>query len=315
MVEFALVLPVLLLLVLGLIEFGRLLFIYSSVATASREAARYGSAAGDNPGGTPRYMDCAGMREAAKRLGSLAGIQDADIIIQYDHGPSTAVFNNCPVASADDIAGSDRVVVNVSTNYTPFGALVNLPSFTISSASARTIVKGIQLSGALASSATPGSTSLPTSTSTSIATVTATATNLVVPTATNTSPAISTATATTLPTLTSTTAPNPGAPVFVQVSWNKDGTKCKEITFTWGANASWSGYPAADPVHYQVYRNGSSLGTVEAKDPDNSVWESKTNLNNNGTVALASQAIFSGGLGSELLTRSYLCDKGNLVEQ
>ena len=46
-VEFALVLPLLLVLMLGIIEVGRLLFIYSSVNSASREAARYGSAAGE----------------------------------------------------------------------------------------------------------------------------------------------------------------------------------------------------------------------------------------------------------------------------
>jgi hypothetical protein len=39
MVEFALVLPLLLVLVYGVIEAGRLLFIYSATQTASREAA------------------------------------------------------------------------------------------------------------------------------------------------------------------------------------------------------------------------------------------------------------------------------------
>ena len=43
MVEFALILPLLLLVVFGIIELGRLLVIYSSVGTASREAARYAS--------------------------------------------------------------------------------------------------------------------------------------------------------------------------------------------------------------------------------------------------------------------------------
>ena len=53
MVEFALVLPLLLLLVYGVIEAGRLLFIYSAVFTSSREGARYGSASGDVGGGVP----------------------------------------------------------------------------------------------------------------------------------------------------------------------------------------------------------------------------------------------------------------------
>jgi hypothetical protein len=45
-VEFMLALPVLLMLLYGIIEVGRLIFIFSSVANASRQAARYGSASG-----------------------------------------------------------------------------------------------------------------------------------------------------------------------------------------------------------------------------------------------------------------------------
>ncbi len=58
MVEFALVLPVLLLLIYGILEVGRLLFIYSSVVSAARQAARYGSTTGVNASGTFRYRDC-----------------------------------------------------------------------------------------------------------------------------------------------------------------------------------------------------------------------------------------------------------------
>ena len=46
MVEFALALPLLLLLLYGILETGRLLFMYSTVVTASRQAVRYGSATG-----------------------------------------------------------------------------------------------------------------------------------------------------------------------------------------------------------------------------------------------------------------------------
>ena len=84
-VEFALVLPLLLLLVYGIIEAGRMLFIYSGALTSSREAARYGSAACDIGGGIPHYADCAGIRAAARRIGVWAGIRDADITISYDH--------------------------------------------------------------------------------------------------------------------------------------------------------------------------------------------------------------------------------------
>ena len=51
-VEFALVLPVLVLLLLGIMEFGFLVFHYNTLASAAREAARAGvvPSAGDGSG-------------------------------------------------------------------------------------------------------------------------------------------------------------------------------------------------------------------------------------------------------------------------
>ena len=145
MVEFALILPVLLLLIFGVIEFGRLMFIYSAITVASREAARYGAAIGEGSG-TVQYMDCAGIRGAAKRLGSIAGISDGDITISYDHGPGAGAFTTCPPSSPDDITGGlDRVVVQLSTDFESILPLVNLPSFEVSSVAARTILKEIDL--------------------------------------------------------------------------------------------------------------------------------------------------------------------------
>ncbi len=145
LVEFALVLPVLLLIVLGIVEGGRMLFISSAATMASREAARYGSAVGEGSG-TTQFMDCAGMRLAATRLSAIAGISDANITISYDNGPGTSAFSNCPPSSPDDIVGGvDRVVVQLSVDYQSVVPLVNLPSFPISSVAARTIIKDITL--------------------------------------------------------------------------------------------------------------------------------------------------------------------------
>src|ERR687898_3659473 len=85
MVEFAIALPILLLLLYGILEAGRLLFIYSTIVTASRQAVRYGSATGqgldytaqggpDNTG-IPRYQDCFGFRLAAQRVDFLNAIE------------------------------------------------------------------------------------------------------------------------------------------------------------------------------------------------------------------------------------------------
>lgn len=142
MVEFALVIPLLLTMLFGIFEAGRMLWIYTAVTTASREAARYGSSVGDSGGGTPFYLDCAGIRAAAKRLGGPGNVQDVDITISYDRGPGTSVIGSCPV-SAESIILGDRIIVQVIGHFDPAPAvpLFDFPSFNITSVSRRTIIK------------------------------------------------------------------------------------------------------------------------------------------------------------------------------
>src|SRR5829696_8997693 len=88
MAEFAIALPLLLLLLYGLLEAGRLLFMYSTVVTASRQAVRYGAATGEGNNGVFRYQDCDGIRDAANAVGYLG---DFDTIsLAYDQGVTDA---------------------------------------------------------------------------------------------------------------------------------------------------------------------------------------------------------------------------------
>jgi Flp pilus assembly protein TadG len=153
--EFALILPILLTVVYGLLEVGRVIFIYSAVTTASRQAVRYGSATGDVSASKPypRYQDCAGIRAAAKQVGfGMIGISDANITIQYDQGPSykDTPFDQCDSSTHKEITlhgdNQDRIVVIVTADYSPIVPLVPLSSFTISSSSARTILDNITIS-------------------------------------------------------------------------------------------------------------------------------------------------------------------------
>src|SRR5512138_3072188 len=77
-VEFALVLPLLLLLILGIFAFGHLFFSYSSVVSASREAARWGAAVGGD-GTSTRYQDCDAIRQQAVRVGGFAGVVNSEL--------------------------------------------------------------------------------------------------------------------------------------------------------------------------------------------------------------------------------------------
>ena len=168
MVEFALVLPILLFVILGLFEFGRLIFIYGTVVTAAREAARYGSSSNWNNDISIRvyegqYRDCPCIRGRSEHVDFFNVFTDGEITIQYDHGPGGTgpVSSNIPgypnIIATCDTSGnfilypdqrfyaSDRIVVQVTADFTPMMGLVPIPSFTVRSVSARTLLGMIVL--------------------------------------------------------------------------------------------------------------------------------------------------------------------------
>ncbi len=123
MVEFAIVFPIVLLITYGIIEFGRMMFIYASVTGAARDGARYGAAVGA-VNGTKYYKDCAGIRDATRIGAILIPITDSDITIWYDNGPQSGhtVWSGCPPVDStgqDPITLGDRIVVHVEVSYKP----------------------------------------------------------------------------------------------------------------------------------------------------------------------------------------------------
>ena len=95
MVEFAIVLPILLMMLFGVLEVGRLIFIYAAITNASREAVRFGSAIGYDDDGNHKYKDCMGIRTIAKRSAYFLNLKDQDITISYDRGPNTVDYTVC----------------------------------------------------------------------------------------------------------------------------------------------------------------------------------------------------------------------------
>ena len=157
MVEFALVLPLLLLMLYGTIELARLAFIFSSASNASRAAARYGAASGMNSQGIPYYQDCEGMRDVVNKSAFIS--EYTDINITYDRGvnrdgtqiPITGIDpspsnDSCPI---DDISvrNGDRIIVQVSTSYEPIVSIVPLDPLEVVSSSARTFLISIPIFG------------------------------------------------------------------------------------------------------------------------------------------------------------------------
>ena len=96
LVEFALVAPLLFLLLFGVIEFARLGHGFTTVWTAAREGARYATTVGDNDSdGLPNYLDCASITEAA--LGKVVGMSLATNDVNITFSDLTGV----PVADCD----------------------------------------------------------------------------------------------------------------------------------------------------------------------------------------------------------------------
>jgi hypothetical protein len=91
LLEFALILPLLLLILLGIMEFGLVILSYNTIANAAREGARYGIV---NP------SDTGGIQAAA--MGMTSGL---------DQGAVTVLVNNPPPAS-------DQIRVRVNYDHT-----------------------------------------------------------------------------------------------------------------------------------------------------------------------------------------------------
>lgn len=220
-VEFAIVLPILLLVVYGLIETGRLLFIYSSVNNATRQAARYGSTSGIGPNGVPRYQDCAGIRAAAQNGDYLNAFDDADITITYDHGPGTSSFDTCNGTTDTGVNAvtEDRVVVTVNADYNtivpkivPFLSRTVAGGNPITAVSSRTLLLTISIPPLATATYTPTPTFTPTPSFTPSSTSTPSDTPTVTPTLQFTYTPSNTPTITATATRTSTsTATQPAA--------------------------------------------------------------------------------------------------------
>lgn len=152
MVEFAIVLPLLLALLIGILEVGRMVFIYAVVTNASREAVRFASAIGfsDNTYNL-KYQYCAGIRGVAKKYGFLLNLQDSDIAIAYDSGPgTTAITTKCAAGTTNDSTvvvtmGKTRVKVTVSANYSPLTKLIPISARTFTATSYRTIIGNVSV--------------------------------------------------------------------------------------------------------------------------------------------------------------------------
>jgi Flp pilus assembly protein TadG len=154
LVEFALVAPLLLLLLFGVIEFARVAHGFTTVWTAAREGARYATTVGDSDGdGLPNYLDCASIAEAAldKVVGMSLGTSDVDITFDdltgtpvADCDLATPLPEPAPTGSVDidngfsitvEAAGTFNAIVPITSSF--------LDGIDLTSSQTRSIFKGV----------------------------------------------------------------------------------------------------------------------------------------------------------------------------
>jgi Flp pilus assembly protein TadG len=144
MVEFAIALPILLVLLFGIMEVSRILLMYALVINGSRDAVRYASSVGIESTSEKyaRYKYCDGIEAIADQSSYFVVLNP--VIISYDTGPGTSSLGVCDANGGEDThitaSSGDRVTVTVSTNYTPLVRLLPFQTRTISATSSRTII-------------------------------------------------------------------------------------------------------------------------------------------------------------------------------
>lgn len=148
LVEFAVVAPLLFLLLFGVVEFARVVHGFTTVWSAAREGARYATTVGDSNGnGTPNYADCNAIIDAALGKVVAVSLTDSDVTVTYFDRAGTEVAN-CDSGGADPldvVENGYRVEVGASATFNAVVPLLSsfLDGIDLDSAQSRSIFKGI----------------------------------------------------------------------------------------------------------------------------------------------------------------------------
>lgn len=134
--------PMLLLVLFGVLEFGRYVALVHAVETGSRTAARYAATTGGAP---PHYVDCASIRDVVRDT-VLISPPDADIDITYENdlGPLPIGCQGALTPPTIDAVGPEtRVKVTVRYTFRAVTPIVGdfLDNVSIGVSDERTIVK------------------------------------------------------------------------------------------------------------------------------------------------------------------------------
>jgi len=145
LVEFAIALPVLLALLVGVMEVGRMILTYAMVNNASRDAVRYASAFGIGDDGLLKYNNCAGIKAIAQKSAFIVTLSSVSISYKDENGNApTSPGNICNATSGEDaditVDSNWTVTVTVEASYKPVIKLIPIGQKDFEATSTRTIL-------------------------------------------------------------------------------------------------------------------------------------------------------------------------------
>ncbi|MFP4395846.1 MAG: carboxypeptidase-like regulatory domain-containing protein, partial [Anaerolineales bacterium] len=198
--EFALILPVLLLIIVGLIEFGHIFIVYASLTNASREGTRYGIV-------SPTDYD--GINNRVREKIILPPPEEVAINVRYDSGPETTTF-----VDPGAVQSGNRVRVEVQYDVEALTTFMEpfVPADMVMRVESARTIQNVRLAGGtpqIAPTSTPDPDAPPTPTSEATSTMTPE------PTATETPDPEITPSPTPSPSITPTPSPTPLPPIII----------------------------------------------------------------------------------------------------
>jgi len=145
LVEFAVVLPLLLVLIFGIVEFARIATEFTTVRTAAREGARFATTIGEDPA-NPHYVDCAAILAAARDKAVVGNLQE--IRVEWDGGykcSDPAAADDTGPPAAEDVTTGTAITVTVKSEFDSVVPVLEifLDGITIDSKQTRQIFKGL----------------------------------------------------------------------------------------------------------------------------------------------------------------------------
>ena len=148
LVEFAIVLPLLLLLLFGLVEFARIVSEFTTVRTAAREGARFATTV-DAASGTPNYADCSGIVAAAQSRAVVGNLESIEVVWSFPTGGTFSCSDTNDVdptwTTEDAIPAGTEISVTVTSAFDSIVPIMEvfLDGIALDSTQTRQIFKGV----------------------------------------------------------------------------------------------------------------------------------------------------------------------------